>query len=472
MRLFRSLLATVVFGLFPTAHAFATPADTHARLLIENALIFSPQVRQDGPFLGFMEVAGDGSISRLGHGKPPPVHANQRIDAQGFWLLPGFVSAHSHLWQSGFSGIAPNQGLRGWLDQLYGVEAKKLGARELYLLSQQGAWNHLNNGITSAFNFTYTGRDKSGLVDRCQLRGALDSGLRVVHGFNVRTIGANWTADQAYRRTAAFLNWARMQPERGLYLRTMLAGAAAYDGMPAEQMVVEARLMRELGLGNQQHYLESPRLAESEAARYEAFKQAGMIGPGMVFGHFIHSTPDIAADAAASGVAMSWNPLSNGRLGSGMADVLAYRKLGMKIGMGVDGEASADRADPFENMRMGLYQVRARAQDAAAMSAEEVWRMHTLGSAEVLGIDHLVGSLEPGKRADFMLLNPQEFSPYKDAYAALVFAAGVENIHSVYVDGVQVRQREPDASRISACSGAAPAGRRQAESAPPVPPAG
>lgn len=472
MRLSRSLLATVIWGMLPMAQALATPADTHARLLVENALIFSPQVDGNGPFLGYMEVAADGSISRIGQGRPPAIHANQRIDAQGFWMLPGFVSAHSHLWQSGFSGIAPNQGLQGWIDELYGVEAKKLGAYELYLLSQQGAFNHLNNGITSVFNFTYTGSDESGLVDRCQLRGALDSGLRVVHGLNVRTINAGWTADQAYRRATAFLDWAGAQPERGLYLKTMLAGAAAYDGMPAEQMAVEARLMRELELGNQQHYLESPALAEGEAARYGAFKQAGMIGPGMIFGHFIHSTPAIAADAAASGVAMSWNPLSNGRLGSGMADVLAYRKLGMKIGMGVDGEASADRADPFENMRMGLYQVRASAQDAAAMSAEEVWHLHTLGSAEVLGIDHLVGSLEVGKRADFMLLNPKEFTPYHDAYAALVFAAGVENIHSLYVDGVQVRQRDTDARRLNACLNPAPDGLRQTESAPPAPPAG
>jgi cytosine/adenosine deaminase-related metal-dependent hydrolase len=77
-----------------------------------------------------------------------------------------------------------------------------------------------------------------------------------------------------------------------------------------------------------------------------------------------------------------------------------------------------------------------------------------------------------GKRADFMLLNPKEFTPYHDAYAALVFAAGVENIHSLYVDGVQVRQRDTDARRLNACLSPAPGGLRQTESAPPAPPAG
>lgn len=102
------------------------------------------------------------------------------------------------------------------------------------------------------------------------------------------------------------------------------------------------------------------------------------------------------------------------------------------------GEASADRADPFENMRMGLYQVRAGQQRAAAMQAYEVLRLHTLGSAEVLGIDTQVGSLKVGKRADMLLLDPRAFTPWQEPYAALVFAAGVKDIREVFVDGVSL----------------------------------
>uniref|UniRef100_A0A0S4TQ00 Deaminase transmembrane protein n=1 Tax=Ralstonia solanacearum TaxID=305 RepID=A0A0S4TQ00_RALSL len=132
---------------------------------------------------------------------------------------------------------------------------------------------------------------------------------------------------------------------------------------------------------------------------------------------------------------MTWNPLSNGRLGSGTADVVRYREQGLRIGMGLDGEASADRADPFANMRAGLYQIRAMYRSAAVLSPYDVLRMHTVGSAEVLHLQDRIGSLAVGKHADFLLLDPSEFTPYKEPYAALVFAAGVEQIRAVYVGG-------------------------------------
>ena len=68
----------------------------------------------------------------------------------------------------------------------------------------------------------------------------------------------------------------------------------------------------------------------------------------------------------------------------------------------------------------------------------EVLRLHTLGSAEVLGIDTQVGSLKVGKRADMLLLDPRAFTPWQEPYAALVFAAGVKDIREVFVDGVSL----------------------------------
>ena len=409
------------------------------RLLIENAYIFTMEPDQPRPFMGYLLVDQAGAISGLAAGKAPPgLVAQRRIDARGQWVMPGFVSAHSHLWQSGFYGIAANENLEGWLARLYGVEAPKLDAAQLYQLTRRGASQSLRNGITTMFNFTYTGADRSGEVDRQQLRGALDAGGRVIHGFNVRTISESWTPAMARERTAAFLMWAGAQSESGRYLGTMLAGGAGFVDAAVGQAQVEGDLMHEFSLGNQQHYLESVADSAGERARSPVLEQAGIIGPRLIFGHFIHSTPELTAAAAKAGVAMVWNPMSNGRLGSGMADVLAYRAAGMKVGMGVDGEASADRADPFENMRMGLYQVRAVHQRAAAMQAYEVMRMHTLGSAEVLGVEDKLGSLKLGKRADMLLVDPGSFTPWQEPYAALVFAGGVKDIREVFVDGLSL----------------------------------
>jgi cytosine/adenosine deaminase-related metal-dependent hydrolase len=133
---------------------------------------------------------------------------------------------------------------------------------------------------------------------------------------------------------------------------------------------------------------------------------------------------------------MVWNPLSNGRLASGTADIPKYLKMGVRVGMGVDGEASADLADPFENMRTGLYAIRDKYEDATIMSPYQVLWLQTAGSADVLDIKDKVGSLEPGKFADLVLVNPTRLGAIlEDPYANLVLIAGARDVDAVYVGG-------------------------------------
>jgi cytosine/adenosine deaminase-related metal-dependent hydrolase len=140
---------------------------------------------------------------------------------------------------------------------------------------------------------------------------------------------------------------------------------------------------------------------------------------------------------AAAGSGMVWNPLSNGRLASGIPDIPHYQQLGVRIGMGVDGSASADLPDPFENMRMGLYMIRAKYESAKVLQPIDVLRFHTLGSAQVLGVADKVGSLEVGKFGDLLVVDPKlvERGPVVDPYATVVLACNAMNLARVYVGG-------------------------------------
>ncbi len=105
--------------------------------------------------------------------------------------------------------------------------------------------------------------------------------------------------------------------------------------------------------------------------------------------------------------------------------------------MGVDGQASADIPDPFENMRVGLYFIRAKYENGSVMKPIDVLRLHTMGSATVMRIADKVGSLEPGKYGDFLVINTTvvDRAPVYDPYATLVFACTTENLEGVYVGG-------------------------------------
>ncbi len=151
--------------------------------------------------------------------------------------------------------------------------------------------------------------------------------------------------------------------------------------------------MKRYGVSNQSHYLEQPETQVLDRERFKWFTDSGLLTDKMIFGHFIHTDAVILAATGKAHASMSWNPLSNGRLASGVADIPQYQKAGVRVGMGVDGEASADLADPFENMRTGLYAIRDKYENAGVMSPYDVLRLHTMGSADVLGVADKLGSL-------------------------------------------------------------------------------
>ena len=105
--------------------------------------------------------------------------------------------------------------------------------------------------------------------------------------------------------------------------------------------------------------------------------------------------------------------------------------------MGIDGQASADVSDPFENMRMGMYQLRMERESPAVMQPYDVLYLHTLGTARAMGVADKVGSLEVGKYADFVVVDTSEFDvgPVFDLYASLVFSCSIANLDWVFVGG-------------------------------------
>jgi len=433
------VLTVVLLSLFPKL----TRAQ-QAKVLITHARIFTMAPNQRAPIEGYLAVAPDGTILAIAAGSPPAsLHAATTVDAHGDWMIPGFISAHSHLWQAAYRGLAASSTLPGWLDDLYGARASKATPDDLYWFCLLGALNHLQHGITAAYDFNY-GRGSpiatlNNQFEESQFRAETASGIRFVHSYSPDRIGPNVTIEQARARFKSFLDWTTTQPPNPRFLSIMIGGLTAFNDTP-QQAVMEASLMRDYHVGNQSHYLEPPDTIDSQRALFPWFVDGGLLspelGPQLIFGHFIHPDDAILTAAATAHASMSWNPLSNGRLASGVADVPRYRKLGLRVGMGVDGEASADLADPFENMRTGLYAIRDKYESAAIMSPYDVLYLHTMGSADVLNVKDKLGSLEPHKFADFLLINPERLGAIlEDPYSNLVLAASERDIDAVYVGG-------------------------------------
>jgi len=133
--------------------------------------------------------------------------------------------------------------------------------------------------------------------------------------------------------------------------------------------MMEAALMKEFDLRNQSQYLQQPETQVEDRKLFDAaFLKGGLLTDKMILGHFTHADAAIVEATGNAGAAMSWNPMSNGRLASGVADIPAYLRAGIRVGVGEDGEASADLGDPFENMRTGLYAIREKYANTGIMS--------------------------------------------------------------------------------------------------------
>jgi 5-methylthioadenosine/S-adenosylhomocysteine deaminase len=432
-------------------------------LTVVNALLLTMTDGQD-PFHGWLTVGAGGTITGIGPGQPPAGDAGRTghaagevLDARGRIVAPGFVSAHSHLHTSGMRGIAADEQLYPWARACVRLT---MGADpdDMYWFVLHGCLDFLANGITSAFNFPQnevltlydpaTGSSSLVRTDEAfltrQFDAIADSGLRVMGAIRLDDEpGGQGPADaQVHER---FDRLAAAQADRipaARHLGPAVYGAVQWSAGPRTARL-EAEVMARHGIVNQAHFLETSEDLGGQRRKFAWYADAGVLGETMIFAHFVHPTDEIVAAVAASGTRVSWQPTSNGRLGSGVADIVGYRRADIPVGVGLDDQSCTDISDPFANMRLGLYSQRARYTDPSVLTAREMLRLHTLGSAEVLGVADRVGSLAPGRCADFLVVDPTrpDTGPMWDPYATYVLACGLRNVDEVRVGGRLVSRR-------------------------------
>jgi cytosine/adenosine deaminase-related metal-dependent hydrolase len=410
-------------------------------VLIDNGTVIPVAAGLPHSFTGYVLINPAGKIDQVGPGPAvdnPLVQrlitqqAVTRIEASGKLIVPGFISGHSHLWQSAFRGIAPDGELEPWLQALHWTYGKHLQAGDLYAFTLHGALDQLRHGVTTTYNHSHWLKNDYALYLE-QYTAELAAGQHFVFAYVLDV--KNHPVEQEQAKLQQLIAAAKQLPALSPLLGFSVNARGMY--ISDEVFAQEVQIARALGLTVQMHYLEAASQSQVERRKFAMISRGGGLFDGMSFAHFIHTTEAIQDTAGAARTSMIWNPLSNGRLASGLPDIHAYMRKGIGIGMGVDGQASADISDPFENMRMGLYALRMREQHAKGLQPHDILRLHTLETAKVLKIDHLVGSLEPGKWADLLMVNPHRPStgPIFDPLATLVFACSASNIERVLVAG-------------------------------------
>jgi cytosine/adenosine deaminase-related metal-dependent hydrolase len=403
---------------------------------------------------GWLTVGDDGLVEAVGKGDPPD---GERIDLGGALVTPGLINTHHHLYQNLTRTRAQQADLFTWLKTLYPIWAR-IDAEAEYAAARLGLAELALAGCTTVFDHHYVfPRGVTGLVE-AEMQAAREIGVRIVASRGSMDLGESkggLPPDVLVEDPDAVLadtEGLAVLHEEGAGAWTQIVVAPCSPFSVTKRLMMEsAELARRLGLRLHTHLAET--VEEEQYCRgifgcrpVEYLEQVGWLEDDVWCAHCVHLSDEDVARFGERGVGVAHCPSSNLRLGAGIARVRELVDAGVRVGLGVDGSASNERADLSLEVKQALLLARARG-GPGAMTAREALRLGTRGGAAVLARDDL-GSLEPGKCADFAVwdVDVPAFSGADDPVAALVLG-GPQGVSRLVVGGEEVSFDEEEILR-------------------------
>jgi 5-methylthioadenosine/S-adenosylhomocysteine deaminase len=404
-------------------------------LLLEHAIV----VTMDEAFTvhpsGHVAITGD-AIVGVGAGTGDWT-ARERVDCHGRVLLPGLVNAHTHAAMALMRGLADDLRLDVWLmGYVMPVEREFVSPDFVRLGTSLACAEMIRSGVTCFADMYY--------FEDAVAEAVAAAGMRALCGQTVLkfpTPDADSFEDSLAAARAFIEQW-RAHP----LIVPAPAPHAPYTCTP-EILRACADLAVEFGVPLHTHLSET--LLEVEQARkawgmpvIPYVKKQGLLDAKVLAAHCVHVDEGEMRTLRNARAGVAHNPTSNLKLGSGVAPVMKMIDAGLNVGIGTDGAASNNDLDMFEEMRLAALLAKGTSGDPTALPARQAVLMATRLGAQAMHLGHLTGSLEPGKRADAILVdvspvhNVPAFEREPDAiYSRIVYASKANDVTDVICNG-------------------------------------
>ena len=386
-----------------------------------------------------IEAVGPYRAVKAGAGREEVLDLGEAI------IMPGLVDAHSHLDYTVLRGLDDNSTLFPWLASAIIWPSQLLSRQDFLWSARLGCLEAIRAGITCLADTTlYEGSPRAmaeaglrGVVYKEVFQGelkpreALDKALKAIEDLREEIpdfIRIGISPHSPYANSRELLKLVAEQArELNLPICLHLAETKEEYDYLAEGKGRLADLFKEVGW----------KLAESPGKKPAFYlEELSLLGPDVLLAHCIHLSDEGIRLVGRAGSPVAHCPKSNAKLGSGIARVPEMLEAGVKVCLGTDSTASNNVLDMFEEMRTAIFLQRASRADAPVLRAEDVLYMATLGGAEALGLSDLVGSLEPGKKADITVVRLREgLIPTYDPVSTLVYCASRSDVVMTMVDG-------------------------------------
>lgn len=412
-------------------------------LVIRDATLLTMDA-QIGELTGADVEVRDGVI--VGVGRDLPAEGARPITGTGRIVMPGFVDTHWHAWGTLLRGVIGDGPKAGWFARK-GLLGPHLEPADTAAGARLALAEGLAAGITTVHDWAHNVLS----MDDAEANVSADLGLGLrIHfswgapsttpGLSLQQMaevvgGAGLNVDEPMDVGAA----ARLRD-------TWLAGSEGRLTVgvnvrgPSRSTPAVYRLefaaARAHGLPIAMHCA-GTRAEVARIRQVQVLEAEGLLRDDLLLAHGNHLSPDEIASLAANGIGVTVSPMSELRLAMGLPQVSELLAAGVPVSFSLDTTAISASADPFQALRVAVGLESVRAGDAERLPPRAALDLATLGGAKALGLDALIGSLTPGKRADLIAIRAGDLNlaPVGDPAVAVVHSAAPANVETVIVDG-------------------------------------
>ncbi|WP_421723478.1 amidohydrolase family protein [Bauldia sp.] len=420
-------------------------AENDIDLVIKNAMVVTADAEHRVIDNGGVAVAGGRltAVAPTAELATLETQAARVVDGSGMLLMPGLINTHCHAGDCIFRGLVEDLPLEPWLQTVWKAEGTILNVETSRLGTVLGFAEMLLAGVTTVMEMFWYPHET--------VSAAREVGLRVsTGGIFFDGPGMNdQTEDQRMADAEGFFE--AYAGDDDVFPATMPHGA--YTVGP--ETLVRAKRIADAHNGLYHTHAAETRAEQADVqARYgrsviRHLDHLGLLDERTVLAHCVHVDEEEIAILARTGAVVSHNPVSNLKLGSGIAPIVDMLDTGVTVTLGTDGAISGNDLDPWLTLRLAALLDKGASHRADAVSREQALHMVTRDGARALGADDRIGSLEPGKYADMILIDIDRphAVPMFDPLTHLIYSTAKSDVRHVFLAGEHV-VRDGELTRI------------------------
>jgi 5-methylthioadenosine/S-adenosylhomocysteine deaminase len=403
-------------------------------IVIHNGLIITVNSDFDIIENGVVCIS-NGTIHRIearAHGTPLP-EAKEIIDANGGIIMPGLVNTHTHLPMTLFRGLADDLPLARWLDEfIFPCEAKHLTPETVRLGTLVACAEMMLSGTTTCCDGYFFEDDVASAIYESGIRGVLGQGV-----IDFPAPGVPDPSDNIKNAVRFIEKWQKLSPliTPSIFCHSPYTCSEATLKKAKAASDSKALLFQIHAAETKSEYVRIQTEQHTTPVKY--LERIGVLDENTLMVHGIWLDDDDIEIISKRRSKVSHNPQSNMKLASGIAPVPSLLTAGVTVGLGTDGCASNNDLDLFREMDTAAKLHKVNLLDPTVMDAKTVLKMATRDGAKAIGVDKHVGSLEPGKQADIIIVytDTPHLVPMYNSVSHIVYTAQGSDVRDVMVAG-------------------------------------